>query len=217
MAGGYYHVVSRGVERRAIFLDDRDRAEFVGLLERVVVARAWSCLAFCLMGNHYHLVVKTPEADLADGMQEINGRYAQDFNDRHRRDGHLFQGRYASLRIRREVHLLAAVRYVVRNPVQAGLCDDATEWQWSSHRTVLWMPMFRFVAVAELLALFAASFGGDPGSRAVYARFVDGMSRRSDVTTWTPGNAYDPALRTAGAPVQRETPEAVISVGGWKP
>jgi REP element-mobilizing transposase RayT len=214
VAGGYYHVVNRGVEQRALYLDDEDRRCFLAWLERVVARRAWSCLAFCLMTNHYHLLVKTPEPDLPAGMHELNGRYARAFNERHERAGHLFQGRYKALRVQREAHLFATIRYIVRNPVAAGLSPDPLTWRWSSHRAALRCAPAGAVAVDELHALFAATFGGVTGSHEVYTRFVDGWSTPPNRTTRTPRNAYDPASRTAWSPVWRETPEAVISAGG---
>jgi putative transposase len=152
--GGIYHVVARGNERRAIFRDDSDRERFLEVLGRAVARYGWGALSYCLMGNHYHLLVRTPDANLARGMRQLNGVYAQGFNRRHDRCGHLFQGRYGAVLVQDGDHLKAAVRYVVRNPIRAGLVEDVREWRWSSHAaTCGWRPP-GIVAVDLLLAEF---------------------------------------------------------------
>ena len=130
---GIYHVTTRGVARGPIFVDDADRLAFLGLLASVVRLYAWRCHAFCLMTNHYHLIVETSRADLSDGLQRLNGRYAQEFNVRYSRSGHLFGGRFASWLIEEEDHLHAASEYVLGNPVRAGLCSRPEEWRWSGY------------------------------------------------------------------------------------
>jgi putative transposase len=177
VAGGYYHVVSRGVEQRLVFLDDADRRRFVGLLGDVVVRREWACLAYCLMGNHYHLIIRTPQPDLPRGMHQLNGLYARAFNERHRRVGHLFQDRYKALRIKREPHLWATVRYIALNPVRAGLCAAPEQWEWSSHRAAIGAAPPGCVAVAELVELFGAAFGGTPRAPRRLATFVAGVEQ----------------------------------------
>lgn len=162
VAGGTYHVTSRGNRGQAVFRDDEDRLRFLEELRVVVTKRRWACLAWCLLGNHYHLLVRTPEADLAPGMQAVNGRYAQAFNARHGMTGHVFQARYASRLVVREAHLLSTIRYVVRNPLGAGLGKELDDWPWSSHHAMLGAPgpADGLVAVQEVADLFAA-FGGD--------------------------------------------------------
>ena len=119
---GYFHVTSRGVARSTIYLDDDDHRVFVGLLVLVVRQFSWDCRAYCLMPNHFHLVLATTRDALSLGMQRLNGRYAQTFNDRHGRVGHLFQNRFKSFAIESEEHLAAACAYVLENPARAGLC-----------------------------------------------------------------------------------------------
>ncbi len=126
-----YHVTARGNLRAAIFLDDSDRAIFVSLLARITTLLAWTCHAYCLMPNHYHLLVETKLPNLSRGMQRLNGLYAQGFNERHGRSGHLFQGRFWSSLIDDEDHFMGIALYVLHNPVRAGLCELATEWPWS--------------------------------------------------------------------------------------
>ena len=128
---------ARGNERSPIYRDDGDRRRFLELVAHVRERYRWRILAYCLMTNHYHLLVQTPEPNLARGMRQLNGVYAQWFNRRHGRVGHLFQGRYGARLVQADEHLLAAVRYIVRNPVRAGLCRDPEEWRWSSHRATL--------------------------------------------------------------------------------
>ncbi|MBK8598379.1 MAG: transposase [Holophagales bacterium] len=133
-AGALWHVTSRGNERREVFVDDEDRREFVRLLGRSVELFGWKLHAWVLMGNHYHLFVGTPEATLSRGMRQLNGDYAGHFNRRHGRDGHVFQGRFKAILVQREAHLLEVARYVVRNPVRAGLVASPGDWPWSSFR-----------------------------------------------------------------------------------
>jgi REP element-mobilizing transposase RayT len=131
---GAYHVYARGNDRAAIFRDDVDRRFYVGLLGRVVTHHRWTCLAYCLMENHVHLMVETPQANLSLGMRALHGGYAQRFNYRHDRSGHVFQGRYGATLIRSDAQLCATAVYIARNPVEAGLCRFPEDWTWSSYR-----------------------------------------------------------------------------------
>jgi len=133
-AGALWHVTSRGNERREVFVDDADRREFLQLLGRSVELFGWKLHAWVLMGNHYHLLVGTPEATLSRGMRQLNGDYAQHFNRRHGRDGHVFQGRFKAILVQRDAHLLEVSRYIVRNPVRAGMVASPGDWPWSSFR-----------------------------------------------------------------------------------
>jgi REP element-mobilizing transposase RayT len=128
---GVYHVTARGVDRCEIFLDDEDRASFVSLMAQAVNRWLWRCHAYCLMGNHYHLIVETQLARLSGGFHQLNGTYAQRFNQRHKRVGHLFQDRFHARAIRDDEHLADACAYVWENPVRAGLCSQAHQWDWS--------------------------------------------------------------------------------------
>jgi putative transposase len=132
--GAIYHVTSRGTEGRAIFVDDLDRELFLTMLGDVIELRSWMCPAYCLMTNHFHLLVQTPDPDLALGMHGLNGAYANFFNRRHNHVGHLFQSRYKSIVLEQESHLLESCRYVVNNPVRAGICRKPGYWRWSSYR-----------------------------------------------------------------------------------
>jgi REP element-mobilizing transposase RayT len=131
--GALYHVTSRGDRREPIFVDDEDRHELLGLIALVCLRFDWACIAYCLMGNHYHLLIETRSANLSRGMRHLNGVYTQRFNRRHERVGHVFQGRFAAVLVSEESHLLATARYVVLNPVRAGLVRSAALWPWSSY------------------------------------------------------------------------------------
>jgi REP element-mobilizing transposase RayT len=129
-----YHVTSRGNRRADIYLDASDRRYFFNVLTRVVEKYSWSIHAYCLMTNHYHLVVKTFEPTISRGMQRLNSMYAQWFNWRYRDSGHVFQGRFYSDLVETDAHFLEACRYIVLNPVRAGICDDPSAYGWSSYR-----------------------------------------------------------------------------------
>ena len=132
--GAFYHVTSRGNAQADIYLGDSDRELFLDTLAGVIRRFGWVCHAYCLMDNHYHLVIETPEANLSQGMRQLNGIYTQRFNRRHHRVGHVFQGRYKAILVERDAYLLELLRYVVLNPVRAGMVKDAGAWAWSSYR-----------------------------------------------------------------------------------
>jgi REP element-mobilizing transposase RayT len=136
IAGGTYHVTSRGNRRQAIYHDEDDRRQFLHLCDRVARKRTWRMLAYCLMTNHFHLVIETPAPNLSVGMHQLNGVYAKYFNDRHSVDGHLFDRRFGSLLVESEAHLSEVLRYVAFNPVRAGLCAHPSQWRWSSFHGV---------------------------------------------------------------------------------
>jgi REP element-mobilizing transposase RayT len=139
-AGGIFHVTARGNRRQEIFVDDQDRVQFLALLAVVVARLGWRCHAYCLMTNHFHLLVETPVESLSLGMQRLNGAYAQAFNRRHGYDGHLFQGRFHSVAVESDWHLFELSRYIVLNPVRAGLCAHPGAWRWSSYRALVARP-----------------------------------------------------------------------------
>ncbi len=128
-----YLTTSRGNGKKPVYKDDQDRENFLSTLDKVNKRYNWLCHAYCLMDNHFHLLIETPEGNLSIGMRQLNGVYTQTFNKRHRRTGHLFQGRYKAILIQKDSHLLEACRYVVLNPVRARLVEEPGQWRWSSY------------------------------------------------------------------------------------
>jgi len=132
-AGAVYHVTSRGNEKKPVFKTDTDRLNFLNTLQHVNKRYNWICHAYCLMTNHYHLLIETPDGNLSIGMRQLNGVYTQLFNKLHGRAGHLFQGRYKAILIQKDSHLLEVCRYVVLNPVRAKMVETPEEYPWSSY------------------------------------------------------------------------------------
>lgn len=132
-SGALYHVTSRGNARQDIYTNDADRQEFLKILTKVIARYNWLCHGYCLMTNHYHLLIETIDPNLSLGMRQLNGLYTQSFNRSHSRVGHVFQGRYKSILIEKDAHLLELCRYIVLNPVAAGLVANPEQWQWSSY------------------------------------------------------------------------------------
>ncbi len=130
--GGLYHVTSRGDRKEDIYLSDADREIFLSILSVACERFQWHCHSYCLMGNHYHLLIETPLGNLAKGMHYINSVYTQKFNKSHGCVGHVFQGRYKSILVEKDSYLLELARYIVLNPVRANMVKDVSEWRWSS-------------------------------------------------------------------------------------
>ena len=162
-------MTSRGNRRQPIFTREGDQDVFLLFLKDVDERHTWSCFAYCLMPNHFHLVVQT-EDDISRGMHRLNSRYAQWFNDTHQVDGHLFQDRFYSAIVDVEEHLVELLRYTALNPVRAGLCVAAEDWRWSSHAALVGSKATaRFLAVDSALELFARRRAD---ARRAYAAFV---------------------------------------------
>ena len=117
-----------------IYQNDADRREFFSVLERVLQRFHWLMHAYCLMDNHYHLLIETPEANLSTGMRQVNGIYTQRYNRHHKRVGHLLQGRFKAILVDRDNYLLELCRYVVLNPVRAKMVKRLQDYRWSSYR-----------------------------------------------------------------------------------
>ena len=136
-AGALYHVTARGDGREDIYFEEADRRLFLDVLGRVCHRYNWVIHAYCLMSNHYHLLVETPEANLSKGMRQLNGVYTQRINKVHGRVGHVFQGRYKAILVQKDAYLLELARYIVLNPVRAGMVSAADDWPWSSYRATV--------------------------------------------------------------------------------
>ena len=150
-----YHVTTRGNNKRTIFLTDRDRLVFISLLNRIATKHGWTIYAFCLMTNHYHLLMRIDERGMSRGLCELNSQYALLFNQSHARVNHLFGKRYWSEQIKTDERFRRACRYVVRNPVEAGLVEHPADYVWSSYRATVGVALGHVrVAVDELLAMF---------------------------------------------------------------
>jgi len=167
---GIYHVASRGSDRRPLFLYDGDRKVFLERLGRVVEGYELLCLAYCLMGNHYHLIVQTPDARLSVALRELNGGYSRQFNYTHGHSAHLFRNRFLAHLVDDEAYLLTACRYVAHNPVRAGLCGEPSDWPWSSYRFSVGLDLApRFLNEA----LLRDAVGGGVNWRGRYREFVE--------------------------------------------
>jgi REP element-mobilizing transposase RayT len=172
--GAVYHLTARGDRQEPIFLNDADRRKFLELLAKEIKQQDWICYAYCLMDNHYHLLIETPQPNLVAGMRRLNGVYTQAFNYRRNKPGHVFQGRYKSILVDKDNYLLELCRYIVLNPVRAKAVKSPEQWSWSSYpataglvRAESWM------ATERVLALFS-------GSRKRYRSFVmEGIGKGS--------------------------------------
>lgn len=153
--GALYHVTARGNARRNIYLDETDREIFLKLLAVEIYQHGWLCYAYCLMDNHYHLLLETPQPNLSRGMRRLNGVYTQTFNRRHQQVGHLFQGRYKSILVDKGSYLLELCRYIVLNPVRAGAVEHEQDWSWSSYRATVGLgPVPGWLYVSGVLRFF---------------------------------------------------------------
>jgi putative transposase len=169
-APGIYHVTSRGNRGQAVFPVDDDHLRFLALVDAVCSKAGWVVHAYCLMPNHYHLLVEIDAPTLSMGFQRLNGVYAQTFNRRNHLVGHLFQGRFHSTRVESDAHLLELARYLPLNPVRARLCDEPADWPWSSYRATLGLSRLApWLSVDRVLELFALD---RRRARAAFRNFV---------------------------------------------
>ena len=168
--GAVYHVTARGDRQEPIFEHNDDRLTFLDLLAKEVAQQRWLVYAFCLMNNHYHLLLETPEPNLVKGMRRLNGVYTQAFNRRHDRVGHVLQGRYKSIVVDKDSHLIELTRYVALNPVRAGLVESPAQWPWSSYLpTAGKVTCPGWLAADRVLELFSTD---QAQARRAYQRFV---------------------------------------------
>jgi len=175
-SGAVYHITARGNARKEIFLDDSDRQIFLDVLASTIEKYNWLCHAYCLMDNHYHLLLETPDQNLSLGMRQVNGVYTQRFNRQHNRIGHVFQDRFKSILVEKESHLLELCRYIVINPVAAGITNHPSEYFWSSYRfTARSIKQPEYLYPDWLLVQFSSK---KKIARKLYRKFVDdGMNQ----------------------------------------
>jgi len=153
--GAVYHVTARGNSGQDIFNDDVDREAFYGVLLRAVERYRWRIHAWCLMTNHYHLLLETPDPNLSRGMRHLNGVYTQKVNRRHGKSGHVFQGRFKGILVEKESHLAELCRYIVLNPVRAGMVAEPGAYRWSSYlATAGTAPVPEFLTTDWILNIF---------------------------------------------------------------
>lgn len=131
--GAIYHVTSRGDRQEAIYEGDADRQQWLDILSKICERYNWRVHAYCLMDNHYHILLETAGGNLSKGMRQLNGVYTQYFNRQHNRVGHVYQGRYKAILVEKDSYLLELSRYVVLNPIRAGMIKNMDEWHWSSY------------------------------------------------------------------------------------
>jgi putative transposase len=168
-----YHVTTRGVRRLAVYRDVIDYAKFEALLCKLVQDRAWALYSYCQMPNHYHLLFRTPNADISDGMCWLNGVYARWFNRRHGHEGHVFEARFHAGLVRSNFHLLSLACYIPLNPVRAKLCRRATDWRWTSYRATIGLEDKSWLESDWLLAQFGQE---RVAAVAQYERFVESFA-----------------------------------------
>lgn len=188
LAGGLYHVTSRGDGREDIYLGEADRLAWLDVFGQVCKRFNWVCHAWCQMTNHYHILIETPETNLAQGMRQLNGVYTQRFNRAHGRVGHVFQGRYKAILVERDSYLLELSRYVVLNPLRAGMVQRLETWPWSSYlATCGQTPVPAWLQPGWILAQF-----GRQRASAIrkYIEFVHEGARLPSVWTQLQGQIY---------------------------
>ena len=173
-AAGLYHVMTRGNAGDLVFPDPYDRDRFLELEARIAARLEWRCQAYCVLTNHYHLVIAVSELTLSRGMEWLNGTYARSYNLRHGSEDHVFGKRFRSVAIEGQGHLLEVMRYVARNPVRAGLCTRPSEWRWSSFAAVAGLTRApRYLAVDDVLQLFGRT---RPTARRRFFDFVEDVA-----------------------------------------
>jgi len=169
-AGALYHVTSRGDRQEDIYLDNEDRLNFLTLLSQVSKDYNWLVHAYCLMDNHYHLLVETPDGNLSKGMRQLNGVYTQKSNQHHGRVGHVFQGRYKAILVEQETYLLELARYIVLNPVRARMVREAKDWPWSSYQQTAGIKSINsWLTIEWMLSAFGLNLGS---AQRKYRQFV---------------------------------------------
>jgi putative transposase len=186
--GGIYHVSSKGNRGCQIYADEFERRVFLKLLTLATRRFSWTCHSYCLMSNHYHLLIELEVGGLSAGMQLLNGAFARFSNRRHGYEGHLFRNRFWGELIEEDSHLLEVARYIVLNPVRAGICSAPEDWSWSSYRACAGLDFPpRFLAVTRHLRFFGRA---PSAARRAYREFV-----RAGALAGRPGVRHSDELR----------------------
>ena len=185
--------MSRGSLQQKIFLDNGDRLKFVEKLSQAVTSYEWSCYAYCLMDNHFHLLLETPQANISKGMHMLNSGYCDYFKRKYDSVGHVLQGRYNSLIVKSEAHLMAIIRYIAVNPVEAGLVNEPDQWRWSSYRAIGGLNTAPdFLDVEYTLRIFSDDI---ETARKAYIRFVAESLLQDNTGKLTLQEIFQVALR----------------------
>jgi len=191
--GAFYHVISRGIERRNIFADDKDRYTFLSYLACAVERYEAVIHSYCLMNNHYHLMLETPQSNLSQIMRHINSEYAACFNARYKRIGPLFQGRYKSILVEKDAYALELSRYIHLNPVRAGVACRAEEYKWSSCRAYLGLEGKPSWLKTEFI--LSCVSGQIEEAQQGYGRFLEGYDEKAG---WKPENDTEASILLGG-------------------
>ena len=214
--GALLHVTSRGVDRRAVFIDDVDRRRLLALIIRACRDGRMRCLDYCLMGNHFHLAVQALDEPFGDVMRDVLGPYVGAFNERHGREGHLFERRYGAKPVRTERHLFALVRYLAYNPVAAGLCASPSAWAWSGYRELSGITRASVSAAHDTLRYFGETV--EAGRRAYRTLVADATEQHVALACIT--CAQDPEARRAAilaAHDARCSADELATAASWHP
>jgi len=207
---GYFHVGSRGNARREIFLGDEDRRAFLLILRETITRWRWRCVTYCLMGNHYHLLLQTPEPNLSEGMRDLNSVYARRFHREHGTDGSLFRPRFWSQLVQDREYLVAASRYIALNPVRAGLVRRAADWPWSSHGALVTGDAPDFLDASPLLTTL------DPDPDTARRRYAELIGDPSPLPKYEPDRAIAGSVEFVQRHAPRTRPPSPVLKAPWK-
>ena len=205
---GIHHAMSRGINRRDIFTDDQDRSSFLLQLKDCLVRFEWRCLAFCLMPNHFHVLLRTPRANLGTGMRDLKSGYATTFNQRHGRSGPLFESRYKSRLVQDDAYMLAVARYIALNPVRAGLVRRPEDWRWSFMRELV-DGTVGVVDNRDLLATLASDHGQ------ARSQFLDLVADGAGLPAYDPSKPIFGERSFVERHAPRELTEAPVTRDVW--
>jgi putative transposase len=212
--GAYYHIISRGNNRQSIFFDDFDRLLFLRILGRTQRSYSWKCFAYVLMNNHYHLFIQISKCNLSEGMRDINGIYTQKINKRHKRIGHIFQGRYKSILVDSDSYFTELTRYILLNPIRAGIATQVDTWPWSSYHN-MFNNKFPYLKIETHSILENFSLNSHEAHRIFLEFLNDGITKSTSLPLPT-GNILGPKdfitklnIKTCQVPDPKEVPGTV--------